>query len=75
MYCILFFFDRHPTVLKFIQLLEYAILPPHENLYQTKLAHHMIFPQQISYCNQKLINFGTFIREYFWLKPVSALTI
>ena len=32
----------------------------------------LIFPQQISYCNQKLIHFGTFIREYFRLKPVSS---
>ena len=38
-------------------------------LFQFKV---MIFPQQISYCNQKLINFGTFIREYFRLKPVSS---
>ena len=33
----------------------------------------MIIPKQVSYCNQKLIwNFGTFIREYFRLKPVSS---
>ena len=32
----------------------------------------MIIPQQVFYCNQKLINFGTFIREYFRLKPVSS---
>ena len=37
------------------------------------MGQQMIIPQQQDfYCNQKLRNFGTFIREYFRLKPVSS---
>ena len=56
----------------FIHLYNESKNSPMLQLHSQSKQEFVIIPQQVFYCNQKLRNFGTFIREYFRLKPVSS---